>query len=82
MGKGNKMVRHDLLIDGIEDLEAIFPRTDELHLFQDGKMVRRKILWKIEVLPDVADAAFSFLQQAEDAQAVLITDCAQECSVF
>lgn len=73
-----KMMSHDLLIDGIEDFEPLFPCADEIPILQNREMMRREILGEIEMLPDFTDASFSFLQETEDAQAILVTDRSHE----
>jgi len=75
-------VSHDFLIDGIEDFESVFSCMDEVQFFQDREMVGCEVLRKIEVLPYLADAAFTFLEQAEDTKPILIADRTQESGVL
>jgi len=77
-----KITSHDVLVDGIEDLEPVFSCSDEVQLLQYGEVMGCQVLSKIEMSPDIANAQFSFLEKTENAQAVLVADRSQEsCSI-
>jgi len=69
-----KISSHDFLVDGIEDLESIFPCIDKVQLLQYGEVMGCQVLSKIEMSPDIANAQFSFLEKTENAQTILVTN--------
>jgi hypothetical protein len=76
------MTMRVFLYDRVVHFQSFLPRAQQPLLLEDAQMVGGQILREVQCLPDFADAAFAFLQQTENAQAVLVADPLKNSAAF